>query len=52
VPDGLRYRNALTLIVATGMRRGEVLALHWSDIDLDVGVLVILGLLAGSVASW
>jgi integrase len=43
--DGLRYRNALTLIAATGMRRGEVLALHWSDIDLDVGVLAIRGTL-------
>jgi integrase len=42
---GLRYRNALALIAATGMRRGEALALHWSDVDLDAGGLVVRGTL-------
>lgn len=43
--DGLRYRNVLVLIAATGLRRGEALALHWSDIDLDAGSLVVRGTL-------
>ncbi|MDQ1361407.1 MAG: hypothetical protein QOJ44_1784 [Acidimicrobiaceae bacterium] len=43
--EGLRYRNVLTLIAGTGMRRGETLALHWSDVDLDAGVLVVRGTL-------
>jgi integrase len=43
--DGLRYRNVLVLIAATGLRRGEALALHWSDVDLDAGMLVLRGTL-------
>lgn len=43
--EGLRYRNVLVLVAGTGIRRGEALALHWSDIDLDGGVLVIRGTL-------
>jgi integrase len=43
--DGLRYRNLLVLIAATGLRRGEALALHWSDVDLDAGKLVVRGTL-------
>jgi integrase len=31
--DGLRYRPALVLIAATGLRKGEALALRWSDIN-------------------
>jgi integrase len=27
-------------IASTGLRRGEALALRWSDVDLDVGVMV------------
>jgi integrase len=42
---GLRYRNVLILIAATGLRRGEALALHWSDVDLDAGMLVVRGTL-------
>lgn len=30
-----RYAEVLKLIVLTGLRRGEALALRWSDIDLD-----------------
>ncbi len=43
--DGLRYCDLLTLNAATGIRRGEALALHWSDVDLDRGVLAIRGTL-------
>jgi integrase len=43
--DGLRYRNVLVLIAATGLRRGEALALRWSDVDLDAGLLVVRGTL-------
>jgi integrase len=25
------------LMLATGLRRAEALALHWSDVDLDAG---------------
>jgi integrase len=39
--DGLRYRDVLLLIAATGMRRGEALALHWSDVDLDNGTVTV-----------
>jgi integrase len=30
-----RYAPLFELLVNTGLRRGEALALHWSDIDLD-----------------
>jgi integrase len=33
-------------LVNTGLRRGEALALHWSDIDLDAKLLRIRGTLA------
>ena len=31
---GLRYKSTLDLMAGTGLRRGEALALKWSDIDL------------------
>jgi integrase len=34
-----RLRPIVSLAVATGMRRGELLALRWSDVDLDKTVL-------------
>ncbi|WP_254902328.1 tyrosine-type recombinase/integrase [Mycobacterium simiae] len=43
--NGLRYRNVLVLIATTGLRRGEALALHWSDVDLDAGMMVVRGTL-------
>jgi integrase len=43
--EGLRYRNVLVLIAGTGMRRGEALALHWSDVDLQARVLAVRGTL-------
>ncbi|WP_231984056.1 site-specific integrase [Mycobacterium sp. 852013-51886_SCH5428379] len=35
--QGLRYHLAILLMAATGLRRGEVCALAWSDVDLDKG---------------
>src|SRR6478672_4885250 len=43
--DGLRYRDVLVLIAATGMRRGEALAVRWTDMDLDSGLLTVRGTL-------
>ncbi|OBG69482.1 site-specific integrase [Mycobacterium sp. E3339] len=43
---GLRYAPVLKLIASTGLRRGEALALRWSDVDLDTGLLVVRGTLA------
>jgi integrase len=37
--ESSRYHKALLLIATTGLRRGECLALRWSDVDLDPGVL-------------
>lgn len=39
--DGSRYHPALVLIAATGLRRGEVLALAWDRVDLDAAVLKV-----------
>jgi integrase len=41
--EGLRYRDVLVLIAVTGLRRGEALALHWSDVDLVGGLLKVSG---------
>ncbi|SKG74470.1 phage integrase family protein [Mycobacteroides abscessus subsp. bolletii] len=43
--EGLRYRNVLELIANTGLRRGEAVALHWSDIDLKARTLAVRGTL-------
>ncbi len=40
-----RYRPALVLIAATGLRRGEALALRWEHVDLDAGALLVRGTL-------
>ena len=39
--EGSRYYTPLLLIATTGLRRGEALALRWSDVDLDTGVLCV-----------
>ncbi|SES66959.1 tyrosine-type recombinase/integrase [Geodermatophilus poikilotrophus] len=36
---GDRLETLFRLMLATGLRRGEALALHWSDIHLDAGLL-------------
>jgi integrase len=36
---GDRLDPLFRLMLATGLRRGEALALHWADVDLDAGVL-------------
>lgn len=43
--EGLRYRNVLVLVAGTGMRRGEALAVHWSDVDLKGRTLAVRGTL-------
>jgi integrase len=46
VAHGLRYRDALALIAATGLRKGEVLALHWEHVNLTDGSLRVAGTLS------
>jgi len=36
---GDRLECLFRVMLATGLRRGEALALHWSDVDLDAGLL-------------
>ena len=43
--EGQRYHLVLVLIASTGLRRGEALALRWSDVDLDTGLLKVAGTL-------
>jgi integrase len=38
---GLRYHVAVLVMAATGLRRGEVAGLLWSDLDLDKGELAV-----------
>lgn len=40
-----RHHLALTLIATTGLRKGEALALRWTDLDLDGGLLRVAGTL-------
>jgi integrase len=41
-----RHYRAVALVAATGMRRGEALALRWRDVDLDGGTVTVRGTLA------
>ena len=43
---GTRYAPLFDLLVNTGLRRGEALALQWSDVDLEAGTLRVRGTLA------
>ena len=43
---GSRYEPLLRVLAATGLRRGEALALRWSDIDLNRRLLTVRGTLA------
>lgn len=36
-----QYRTMITLLIHTGMRRGELCGLEWSDIDFDKGIISI-----------
>ena len=36
-----RWAGIWALLATTGMRRGEVLGLRWSDVDLDAGTVTI-----------
>ena len=38
---GHRLEVLLTLAVVTGMRRGELLAMRWSDVELERRVLLV-----------
>jgi integrase len=40
--DGDRLEALAVLVLATGLRRGEALALAWSDVDLDAGALSVV----------
>jgi integrase len=40
-----RFGVAFVLIAATGLRRGEALALTWDDVDVDAGVVKVRGTL-------
>jgi len=40
------------LAITTGMRRGEILALHWEDLDLDMGWLYIRRTLSRGEHGW
>jgi integrase len=42
---GHRHRHLLVVLLATGLRRGEALALHWSNVDLVRGELRVRGTL-------
>lgn len=44
--NGTRYRPVLTFIAATGVRKGEALALSWADIDFDGALIRIRGTLS------
>ena len=39
--QGDRYEAIYVLAIGTGMRRGELLGLHWRDVDLDRGLLSV-----------
>jgi integrase len=41
-----RFAPLFELLVNTGLRRGEALALQWSDVDLEAGTLRVRGTLA------
>jgi integrase len=43
--EGDRLEALLVLALTTGCRQGELVALHWSDVDLDSGVLQVRGTL-------
>ncbi len=45
---GERLEALLVLALTTGLRKGELRALRWKDVDLDRGVLAVRGSLMGT----
>jgi len=43
--NGHRLHALFALAISTGMREGELLALRWRHVDLDAGVLQVMGTL-------
>jgi integrase len=39
--EGHRWHALLVLALSTGMRRGELLALRWADVDLEAGHITV-----------
>jgi integrase len=39
--EPLKYRTLFTLLLYTGMRRGEICGLAWNDIDMQSGIIDI-----------
>lgn len=39
--EGDRLYGLWVLVLATGLRRGEIAGLRWADVDLDAGVLAV-----------
>ncbi len=50
--SGSRYHPLLVLLSATGVRRGEALALRWEDLDLDGGLLWVRMIAAKKEMLW
>jgi integrase len=48
VAKGRRLEALFVLAVTTGMREGELLALHWCDVDLSRGAVAVTGTLSRS----
>jgi integrase len=49
---GDRFEALFTLALATGMRRGELLALKWRDLNLEASVLHVRANLQYSATGW
>ena len=39
--EPLKYKLMITLAIATGLRRGELMGLQWKDINLDTGIISV-----------
>jgi integrase len=46
--SGERLEALFVVALSAGLRRGELLALRWKDVDLDRGVLAVTGSLQGT----
>jgi len=49
VIHGDRLEALFVVAIREGLRQGEILALHWRDVDLDAGALAVVGSLQGRV---